>query len=208
MPFRRRCRVFENLAKGVFMEAQDLDLRRLKAFCLVGQHGTITHAAKLLGLSTPAVSLHLKHLEKELGVTLFNRGANKLWLTEEGRRFMEASQDIIRQVQASLDSLSSNKTGNPRLSISIGNDLSKTYSKKIINFIKTYPDIGIDISIRNSAESIELVDSGDVDLAIGFFGEVPHDVHREKITSRHMNVRRHCVIWHAIHYLCLPRRVG
>jgi len=61
-----------------------VNLHRLRVFCAVAQHRSITKAASELLLTQPAVSLQIKALERELGVVLFDRGSSRLRLTAAG----------------------------------------------------------------------------------------------------------------------------
>ena len=57
---------------------------KLDTLLAVTKTGNFTRAAELLALTQPAVSHHINQLEKELGVTIFNRQRNTVTLTEEG----------------------------------------------------------------------------------------------------------------------------
>jgi DNA-binding transcriptional LysR family regulator len=61
-----------------------VNLHQLRVFCTVAQHRSIVKAAGALLLTQPAVSLHVKALEKELGLPLFARGGPGLGLTQAG----------------------------------------------------------------------------------------------------------------------------
>lgn len=72
-----------------------MELRVLRYFLAVAEEGNITWAAQLLRISQPTLSRQLKQLEDELGVTLFQRGAHTITLTEEGRLLRERAQTIV-----------------------------------------------------------------------------------------------------------------
>ncbi|KAB2894863.1 MAG: LysR family transcriptional regulator, partial [Burkholderiaceae bacterium] len=65
------------------------DLKRMAVFATVVRHGSMSGAARALGLSTSAVSQQVRQLEREGGVTLLHRSTRKLALTEAGARFHE-----------------------------------------------------------------------------------------------------------------------
>ena len=54
-------------------QVSNLSLRGLEAFHSVVETGSATGAAKLMGISQPAISRLLKQLEEDLGVMLFTR---------------------------------------------------------------------------------------------------------------------------------------
>ncbi len=72
-----------------------MNLHHLRIFYTVAQRRSVTAAAADLLLSQPAVSLQLKALEKELGVSLFQRGGPKLTLTDAGEVLYRSAVSIL-----------------------------------------------------------------------------------------------------------------
>ncbi|QPC91748.1 LysR family transcriptional regulator [Mesorhizobium sp. INR15] len=75
--------------------ADHLDLRVLRAFVAVAQEGNVTRAAELLHLTQPAISLQLKRLSLDLGVTLFQRTASGLEVTRDGALLAAKGQQVL-----------------------------------------------------------------------------------------------------------------
>lgn len=63
------------------------DLKRMAIFATVVQRGSMTAAAKVLGMSASAVSQHIRQLERDSGVTLLHRSTRQIALTDAGQRF-------------------------------------------------------------------------------------------------------------------------
>ncbi|KAB7790708.1 LysR family transcriptional regulator [Bifidobacterium leontopitheci] len=82
-----------------------MELRVLRYFLAVAEEGNITWAAQLLRISQPTLSRQLKQLEEELGVTLFERGAHAIALTEEGRLLRDRAQIIVSLADKTQDDL-------------------------------------------------------------------------------------------------------
>jgi DNA-binding transcriptional LysR family regulator len=76
-----------------------MDLRQLNAVLAVVDHGGFSAAARALHTVQSNVSTHVARLEKELGVTLIDRGTGQV--TEEGAVVVERA----RRIQAELDAL-------------------------------------------------------------------------------------------------------
>jgi len=72
-----------------------MELYQLRTFAAVADEGHLTRAAERLHLSQPAVSGHVKALEQELDVRLFERAATGMVLTEAGRRLLAHAQRIL-----------------------------------------------------------------------------------------------------------------
>ena len=61
-----------------------MDIQRLRIFIAVAQTGSLSRAGEKVHLSQPAVSLQIKQLQTELGMTLFQREAQGMRLSEDG----------------------------------------------------------------------------------------------------------------------------
>ncbi len=70
-------------------------LHQVEIFQTVAQEGSISRAAALLYLSQPAVSQHIRTLEKEMGVTLLERGRRGVTLTPAGEVFLEYARQLL-----------------------------------------------------------------------------------------------------------------
>lgn len=67
------------------IDASSIDLRRLRYFIAVCNHGGFSHAASIVGVAQPALTRQIKLLESEMGMTLINRNGRGAEPTEEGR---------------------------------------------------------------------------------------------------------------------------
>ena len=72
-----------------------MELYHLKTFVTVAEEGHLTRAAERLFTSQPAISAHIKALEEELGVTLFER-------TPKGMQLSPAGAQLLAQAQRTL----------------------------------------------------------------------------------------------------------
>lgn len=76
-----------------------MKINQMEYFAQVCRLGTITRAAKELHVSQPSVTAAIHEMEKELGVSLFYRRNNKLYLTEEGNFVLDRVVDILKDVE-------------------------------------------------------------------------------------------------------------
>lgn len=86
-------------AQTQVLEENTVKISQMEYFEQVCRLGSITGAAKALHVSQPSVTAAVHELEKELGVSLFSRRSNKLYLTEEGEFVLERVTDILKDVE-------------------------------------------------------------------------------------------------------------
>jgi len=75
-------------------------LRHIEVFQAIVQTGSISAAARLLNVSQPNVSRVLNHAEQQLGFALFERHAQGMMLTAEGRRLLPEVDDLYQRLHA------------------------------------------------------------------------------------------------------------
>jgi DNA-binding transcriptional LysR family regulator len=98
-----------------------MDLFKIEAFVHAAENLSFSEAAKLLHLSQPTISHHIKSLEHELGVELFDRSGSSLHLTEAGRLLLPWAHKLIRQsieMQEMVASLQNKIVGHLRIACS------------------------------------------------------------------------------------------
>ena len=76
-----------------------MELRELESFVSIIENGSVSRAAASLGLSQPAVSKHLAHLEEELGVELLLRGRTRSVPTVEGEILLKRGRKILIELR-------------------------------------------------------------------------------------------------------------
>jgi LysR family transcriptional regulator, nitrogen assimilation regulatory protein len=77
-----------------------VDIRHLRTFAVVAEHGTVSKASTLLGVAQPALSRQIKDLETELDVKLFDRIRRRLVLTNEGQLLLGDCRSILGAVHS------------------------------------------------------------------------------------------------------------
>ena len=70
-------------------------MRGIVAFVRTVSAGSFSAAARQLGVTTVAVSRNVQRLERQLGIRLLQRTTRSLSMTEEGRRFFEATRNAL-----------------------------------------------------------------------------------------------------------------
>jgi len=79
-----------------------MELRHLRYFVAVAEELSFSRAALRLHIAQPPLSLQIRHLEEELGLTLFERGSRPLRLTESGRFFQTQAVELLAKLDAAV----------------------------------------------------------------------------------------------------------
>jgi DNA-binding transcriptional LysR family regulator len=92
----------------------DISFRKLQVFWAVAHAGTLTKAAKLLGVTQPTLSQQLSSLESAVGGLLFERRSNALILTDLGGSILSKAEQVLRSLQELQDGLPTSGTTRQR----------------------------------------------------------------------------------------------
>ncbi|PSL41377.1 DNA-binding transcriptional LysR family regulator [Planomicrobium soli] len=143
-----------------------MDIRQLSYFVEVAKHKSFTKAAQTLHLSQPSLSKMVKNLEEELDVTLFDRSARQIALTDAGEVVVEQAQKILNSLDdlsASLYDVMNLKKG--KIKIGLPPVISTLFFPTIIaEFQRMYPEVAILLAEDGAKKVEKKVLEGDVDL--------------------------------------------
>ena len=153
----------------------DINLNRLVVFVAVVETGSITAAAKRLGLAKTMVSTHMQKLEAEIGSNLLVRTTRRLHLTEAGTRFYAACQKILQDTELAIADANTNTRqlrGKLRISTSIDYGAS-VVAPLAAELGKVNPELRIELIA--SDQRIDMVAEGiDVAIRIGRLADSSH----------------------------------
>ena len=150
-----------------------MELRELISFYHVARVRSVSKAARALELGQPTVTTHLRKLEDEFGITLFDRIKRPIQLTSEGLTLLE----LVTPVVTSVDALKTQMDyAERRGSFVVGaypDLVTHHLPSGIQRFREDYPDVRIRLLARSYSPLIQLVRSGETDLA--FCSSPPSD---------------------------------
>ena len=170
-------------------------LTQLRAFHAVARCGGFTIAAEKLSLSQPSVSEHVRTLEKDFGVLLFDRHKRLVKPTALGLELLAITDRLFETEQEAMD-LSSEVQGLKRGFLSIGADGPAYVMDLIGRYREKYPGITINLNTGNSSQvHAQLLDKR-VDAPIS--GPMPEDDRRRRLIRR---ILWWPMLWHPIHGL-------
>ena len=129
---------------------------------------SFTKAAQNLYISQPSLSARIKKIEEIIGEPLFDRSTTPLQLTEVGKVYIEAAEDITQieqRVENYINDLAGLKTGNLAVGAST---LFAAYvvPSLITQFNQKFPDVHIQLIEGNTAELEEMLGSNALDFVI------------------------------------------
>lgn len=148
-------------------------LKAFKYVITIANFGSVSEAAKTLGIAQSALSRYILKLEKELGAELFDRTMIPIIPTEAGRYFVEAGKQILdmyRQLEKRIESVKLNK--NSEVRIGTGPSRSSVLMPLILKkFSSQYPDVRILTEEYRTAELAERLSDGKLDMVITFLDQ-------------------------------------
>lgn len=145
-----------------------MELRQLQYFVKVARKQHVTQAAEELHVAQSAVSRQIHQLEEQLGVHLFIQKGRNLQLTPVGKLFLHRVEEVLaaldRAVQEVHDFMSPD-FGQVRLAFphSLGANL---VPNMVAGFRKDHPNVTFRFKQGKFSSLIEMVQQGEVDLAL------------------------------------------
>jgi len=143
-------------------------LRGIVAFVRTVNAGSFSAAARQLGVTTVAVSRNVQRLERQLGVRLLQRTTRSLSMTEEGRRFFEATRNALVALEMAHEAVALRRhepSGLVRILSPTG--FSRLYVVPLLLAMRArYPRLQFEL--QSSDRTIDMVEEGfDVGIRAG-----------------------------------------
>jgi LysR family glycine cleavage system transcriptional activator len=136
-------------------EQPKLPLNALRAFEQVAAHLSFTDAAQALGVTTAAISSHIKSLEEFLETPLFLRHSRSVRLTAQGARLLPGVQRGISELSRAVDQLRQDRTSGLLNITLLGSFLQKWLLPRLGDFYQKHPEV--DLRFNASRELIDFM---------------------------------------------------
>jgi DNA-binding transcriptional LysR family regulator len=147
-----------------------MELRHVRYFVAVAEHGHFGRAAEALHTAQPSLSQQVRQLEREIGVPLFERTTRRLKLTPAGELFLAESRQILAAVTASVErtrSVAKGERGRLRITFVSGAMGAGALPQMVHDFRDAYPDVALTVEPMTALAQAEALREGTVH--IGFF---------------------------------------
>ncbi|MBR2068066.1 MAG: LysR family transcriptional regulator [Solobacterium sp.] len=140
---------------------------RLVTLLKVADVGNYTEAARQLNLTQPAVSQHIRALEEEFNVKLFERNGNKIFLTNEGKKVVHTAKGIRALYQNLHNELAQKIGGKQELHIGITHTVeSNRITESFVRYSIENEGVTIKLLSANQNKLIRKIKNYELDFAI------------------------------------------
>lgn len=150
------------------MDIAPVDLRQLRYFLAIADNGSISRAARELGVAQPALSIHVKTMEQALGTRLLIRSKSGVAPTEAGLLLAQRARAILDDLARTIDdirTLDADPVGEVRIGLpgTIGNLVALPLIEAAH---RRFPRIRLNIVEAMSGFIADWLDEGRIDLAV------------------------------------------
>lgn len=141
-----------------------------KVFFEVASHLSFSKAADILYISQPAISKHIKKLEAEISVQLFERNGNSISLTSSGKKLlvqMHKAKQLENEIFSDIEIVKNQFAARGELKVGASTTVSLYVLPKILSaFHRKFPNIKILLINRNSENVLKALTNHEIDIAI------------------------------------------
>lgn len=148
----------------------DLDVSSLRMLRAIADAGTITGAAAALGVGQPAVSQHVRRLERRLGTALLDRSGRSVRLTEAGEALARHGATVgaaLRAASAEVSALTGLRAGRVRL-VAFPSSSATLVPRALVALRASHPGLSVTLDEAEPPEALRKIRSGECDVALAF----------------------------------------
>jgi DNA-binding transcriptional LysR family regulator len=154
-----------------------MDLRRLRAFVTVAEHGTVSKAAQVLHISQPALSRQIAAFEQELGFSLFQRSGRRLIMTSRADQLLGESRSLLNHVSSLGEQARALRQGDIRVLTVAASAMTieGTFPTFLDSFPEQFPGVRLALVEADADKHLQMLEHGDADFAINVVNVVEVD---------------------------------
>jgi len=149
--------------------ARTPDFRSLQAFVTVAKEGNVSVAANTLHITQPAVSLQLKRLAEDTGLTLFKRTSKGVELTADGALLLVRAERVLESLHE-FSATAQRMCGKVRGKLRIGTVIDPSFIRLghvLANLLESYPQLQTELAHGISGDIIHRLQLEQID--VGFY---------------------------------------
>lgn len=142
-----------------------METQEIITFINVARHGSFSRAAKHLGYSQAAVTIHIKNLEEELHVRLFDRLGKTISLTSHGRIFYEHAIRITNDLKIARDAVRQEEDLSGSLHIGTIDSLcSSLLPGLLLEYHRLYPKVSVSVTTDTPNALFRMLRGNELDV--------------------------------------------
>ncbi|HEU5331865.1 MAG TPA: LysR family transcriptional regulator [Actinocrinis sp.] len=143
-----------------------MELRQLRYFVTVAEELHFGRAADRLMIVQSAVSQQVRRLERELGVTLFDRTPRRVVLTEAGRRFLPGARAVLEAERRAVEAVAAYATARDRtLRVGTSTGMGERLERLLQAIAELEPSLRVELVSAPTRERLRQVAAGELDAA-------------------------------------------
>ena len=148
-----------------------MTIQQLNYVITISEKGSLNKAAEALYVTQPSLTSAVRELEKELGITLFNRGGRGVTLTNDGAEFIQYARQVVTQYERLLEKYG--KGGNLRKKFGISCQHYSFAVKSFVEMVKHFDTDEYEFAIRESKtrDVIDDVTTGKSEVGILYLSD-------------------------------------
>lgn len=142
-----------------------MDLKCLNTFLQVAELGSFSRTGEKLGYSQPTVSVHIRQLEEELGVRLFDRIGHSVGLTDKGREVLRHAQGICQACREMEVAAGKSSRVSGTIRIATAQSLCQRLMVESYGALRRqYPEMKIELTTGGTDELFRRLDQNEADI--------------------------------------------
>jgi DNA-binding transcriptional LysR family regulator len=150
------------------------DLRKLAHAVALADTGSFIRASEQLNLTQSALTRSIQALEKELGITLFDRGKQGVVPTRDGANLLKRARALLlhgRTLESEVRLLRDNVTGNAALGLGPAMAPLLLY-RLLLDFNRDHPRFGIEVFVESPARLVDRLHDGTIECFVAEAGHL------------------------------------
>lgn len=148
-----------------------MTIQQLKYIITISEKGSLNKAAEVLFITQPSLTSAVREVERELGITLLNRGGKGVTLTNDGAEFLQYARQVVSQYDRLLEKYG--KGGTLRKKFGISTQHYSFAVKSFVEMVKHFDTDEYEFAIRETktADVIEDVTTGKSEVGILYLSD-------------------------------------